>query len=186
MNNRIKLLREAAGLSAEQLAKKCGTTQPTITRLENGTRQLTEYWMRKIAKALDVEPGDLLATATIADFQNDVEPYFPEAMQDLAGPLKARNLSYFRVKTGAVSLAGAPPNALRLVDCSEAAIEGRKTGDLLIVQVSAVGDRKRTFRVIRVFVAPTLLTTNKVGRNMSFTTDETAFHVEILGVVLPP
>lgn len=183
--NRIKELREAAGLSAEQLAKAIGTTQPTVTRLENGARQLTEHWMRKLAKALGCQPGDLLATATVAEFQNDVEPFFPEAMQELAAPLKARNLSYFRVKTEAVSLAGAPAGSVRLVDLSDEAIAARKTGDLLIVKVSDGVDRKRTFRLIRQYVAPRILTTNRPGRNTSFALDEAPFEVEIKGVVQP-
>lgn len=52
--NRIRELREKAGLSAERLADRVGTTQATISRLETGARRLTVSWMRRIADALQV------------------------------------------------------------------------------------------------------------------------------------
>jgi transcriptional regulator with XRE-family HTH domain len=61
MQNRIREIREAKGLSQPQLAEKVGTSQPQMDRLEKGQRRLTQEWMQRIAKALKCEPGDLIA-----------------------------------------------------------------------------------------------------------------------------
>ena len=59
--NRIKELREAAGLSQEALAFQIGTDKTTISRLENGSRKLTQERMFAIAQALGCSPADLIA-----------------------------------------------------------------------------------------------------------------------------
>ena len=47
--------REKAGLTQEQLAKKIGTKQPALSRLERGGfKRATVETLRKIAEALDV------------------------------------------------------------------------------------------------------------------------------------
>lgn len=53
----IREMREAAGLSQEQLARKIGASQPLIARLENGTGYRTPKWetLRKIGLALGME-----------------------------------------------------------------------------------------------------------------------------------
>ena len=48
----IKLGRQLAGLTRQALAEKCGLTQPTITRMENGDRQITDEAAIAIATAL--------------------------------------------------------------------------------------------------------------------------------------
>jgi len=60
--NRIKELREAAGLSQEALGFQIGSDKATISRLENGSRKLTQERMVAIAQALGCSPGDLIAT----------------------------------------------------------------------------------------------------------------------------
>ena len=59
--NNIRELREERGFSAKKLADRVGTTQATISRLEQGKRKLTVEWMRKIAKVLDCAPTDLIS-----------------------------------------------------------------------------------------------------------------------------
>ena len=59
----IRRARDAEGLSRPQLARR--VTPPTssqqIERLEKGQRKLTLEWVEKIAKALKIDPSDLLA-----------------------------------------------------------------------------------------------------------------------------
>lgn len=55
---RIKELRRARGLSQERLAYLAGLSVKTVQRSE-GNGGLHERTLRKIAKALGVEPGDL-------------------------------------------------------------------------------------------------------------------------------
>lgn len=61
VGNRIKELREAKGLSLEQVADAAGTSFQQIHRLERGKRRLTDDWMRRVAPALGVAPAALLS-----------------------------------------------------------------------------------------------------------------------------
>lgn len=181
--NRIAKLRELRGWSQADLAREVRTSQPQINRLETGERKLTEEWMRRIAHALDVGPADLLDVATRAEFSDEVEPYLPEASADLARPLRARSLRYYRVKRPSVDLAGVPRGKVILVDQSANAIKAVKTGDIVLVEVTF--DDGEPISVLRQFLAPTLLTTNRHGRNTSFSTDGEEFGVAIKGVMVP-
>lgn len=60
MTNRIKELREARGLTLQEVADVAGTSLQQIQRLENGVRRLTDEWMRRIAPILRVHPAELL------------------------------------------------------------------------------------------------------------------------------
>lgn len=57
---RLKELREVAGLSQLELAKMAGTSQPQIKRLESGERELTAPWAKRLAPYLGVSPVDLI------------------------------------------------------------------------------------------------------------------------------
>lgn len=50
---KMKKLREAAGLSMRQLAEKVGCTEPFISYLENGQKEPTGNMAYFLAKALD-------------------------------------------------------------------------------------------------------------------------------------
>jgi transcriptional regulator with XRE-family HTH domain len=58
--NRIRDLRKARGWRLEDLADKvgCGLTQ--ISDLERGIRPLNWHWLQSVARALRVQPADLL------------------------------------------------------------------------------------------------------------------------------
>ena len=58
--NRIREFREAAGVSAQALADRVGTSGAQINRLETGERKLTVDWMIRIGKALSVDPKVLM------------------------------------------------------------------------------------------------------------------------------
>jgi transcriptional regulator with XRE-family HTH domain len=60
MPNRIKELREKAGMTLQQVADASGTSLQQIHKLENAERRLTDEWMRRIAAALGVHPAALL------------------------------------------------------------------------------------------------------------------------------
>lgn len=61
MTNRIKELRRLRGLTQDGLGKRVGTGRSQIVKLERGERRLTVEWMRRLARALDCHPADLLA-----------------------------------------------------------------------------------------------------------------------------
>lgn len=58
--NRIRELRKARGWKLEDLADRlnCGITQ--VSDLERGRRELTYHWMKRLGRALGVEPAGLL------------------------------------------------------------------------------------------------------------------------------
>lgn len=61
MDNLIRVLREARGLSLDELAAGTGTTNQQISLLENGKRRLTVEWLIRLSKALACHPWELVA-----------------------------------------------------------------------------------------------------------------------------
>ena len=62
MITRIREVRRAKRLTLQQVADRCDppTTPQTIGRLETGTRTVSVGWLNRIAKALRVEPSELV------------------------------------------------------------------------------------------------------------------------------
>lgn len=60
MENKLKEIREAKGLSQVKLAELVGTSQQQIGKLEKGERKLSPEWQIRLAKALDCRPVDLM------------------------------------------------------------------------------------------------------------------------------
>jgi len=58
--NRIRALRLESGLTTVELAKRAGTSNQQIGRLERCERRLTQEWMRRLGDALGREPWELL------------------------------------------------------------------------------------------------------------------------------
>lgn len=58
--NRIRELRKAREWRLEDLADRVGISITFLSDLERGVRDLGFEWMRRIAKVLKVQPGDLL------------------------------------------------------------------------------------------------------------------------------
>ncbi len=58
--NRIKELREALGLSLEDLAARVGSDHTTVWKLERGKRRLTAEWMARLAPHLKTTPQGLV------------------------------------------------------------------------------------------------------------------------------
>ena len=48
--------RKQLGLSQVEIAKRLGTTQNQVSRLELGGRRLTSEWAKRLAKALECSP----------------------------------------------------------------------------------------------------------------------------------
>lgn len=58
--NYLKAWREYRGLSQDELAEKVETTKSVISLLENEKRPLSSKWLRKLAEALETQPGHIL------------------------------------------------------------------------------------------------------------------------------
>jgi len=63
MKNRIRELRDAKGLTAEQLAELAGTKKTQLGKLERGERRLSDHWATRLAPHLGVQPYELLMPA---------------------------------------------------------------------------------------------------------------------------
>lgn len=96
MENRIRAVRKAKGLSQEQLGEMVGTNKVQIGRLEKGNRRLTIDWVEKIAKALDCHPMELLGEAipatterekAILQLYRDLSPDQQQAFLQLASTI---------------------------------------------------------------------------------------------------
>ncbi|RMF74474.1 MAG: XRE family transcriptional regulator [Alphaproteobacteria bacterium] len=69
---RLREVRKRKGLTLQQVAERVppdGTTPQTIGRLETGARKLTLEWLEKIAKALEVDPAELLVVPGAGDLE---------------------------------------------------------------------------------------------------------------------
>lgn len=67
MQNRIEELRIACNMSVRDLSEAIGTSRGQIYNLQSGERRLNSDWMKRIAKALDCKPSDLLLDDSIND-----------------------------------------------------------------------------------------------------------------------
>ncbi len=71
IDNNIRKIRHAKSMTLAQLAARLGMTQPSLTRIENGTQPLTLERVVDIADALDCCPGDILPTQWVHMFDGD-------------------------------------------------------------------------------------------------------------------
>ena len=60
MDNRIKDIRKERGLTQAELASILGVNQSIVQKLETGATDLDLPWMKRLAKALNVTPLELL------------------------------------------------------------------------------------------------------------------------------
>jgi transcriptional regulator with XRE-family HTH domain len=57
---RVRFIRRGKGWSQLELAQRVGIAQPVVARIEDGRRLTTVAILYRLAKALDVAPGELL------------------------------------------------------------------------------------------------------------------------------
>ena len=62
VGNKIKLLREAKGMTQQELADKVGGDRQYINKIEAGKKNMTLNYIDKIAEALDAPPSEFLNT----------------------------------------------------------------------------------------------------------------------------
>jgi len=59
-SNYLRQWREYRGLTIAELARRAGTSAQVLTDLETGAVEVSDKWLRKLASALDTQPGRLL------------------------------------------------------------------------------------------------------------------------------
>jgi uncharacterized protein len=75
MDNNLRTLRNAAGLTQAELAARVGASQGQIGRLERNHRRLSDDWVKRISDALGISTDSLTLTSP-AD-TNDIESLLP-------------------------------------------------------------------------------------------------------------
>lgn len=178
--NRIAELRRLKGWSQEVLAEKVGAHKMTIHRLEKGETKLTVEWMQKLAHVFECSAADLLDFAALAEAEDDVEPVALEGMGRMMAAMARKGIAGYRVIGRSVTKVGVKPGDMIAVDASPEAVSGVKTGDIVLVEVRA----PNSARVLRQYVAPGLLVTNRDGNNLAMSTDDPSVQPTILGVVM--
>ena len=77
LGRRIARLREAAGLTQRELARRMELTQSALSRIESGQRRLSAAQVSQLARILAIDPGFLLQVEP----SGAGEPYAAEALQ---------------------------------------------------------------------------------------------------------
>jgi len=97
----IKAIRQEAGLTQGQFAKKLGVSTILVSMVEVGQKEVSKSFITKLAKLLDVHPASItpflfLKEGESFDVRNAVEKLlvqFGEKMQDILIKQKAKKLS---------------------------------------------------------------------------------------------
>jgi transcriptional regulator with XRE-family HTH domain len=110
MTNRIKELRDARGLTLEQVAHAAETSFQQVQRLERGDRRLTDDWMRRLAPILGVPPAALLADEAPdhREFVKDAEEAALLRFWRILEPGERRMIASFAREKGLEILANKP------------------------------------------------------------------------------
>ena len=69
MQTRIREFRKLRGMTLKELADKISTTPQTVQRLETANMTVSTDWLEKIARALLVEPADLIGSRSSREIQ---------------------------------------------------------------------------------------------------------------------
>lgn len=176
--NRIREIRQARGLSSEALAAQIGTSGASVRRMETGHQPVTVDMMRKLSVALQCAPSDLIAVAAMVETDNEVEPAaLPHNGVDAA--LRRRGMAIYRVTGRSLENAGIRPGDIITVDRSPDAIADAANASPVIVEIE-----NPPVLVLRQFIRPGLLVTNRDGANLAVSLTDRSVPMRIVGVVI--
>lgn len=176
--NRLRELREALGLSSDELATRVGTTGSQIRRLEAGTRRLTIDWMDRIAEALECSPSDLMVHAVATAVTDEVE-VSTMGHTGVGNAIAGSGLATYRVCGTSLTAIGIHPGDIITVDESQEACASLSDGDIVMVQLMSP-----RVLLLRQFARPGLLHTNTEGANLAIRTNDRSIALQIVGVVV--
>lgn len=177
--NRIEEMRERAGLSRRVLAQRIGTTDQTIGRLENGDMRLSQKWLERLSEGIGCSIADLLVSGI-----SSVSDVVPVATPPRRARIGIRN---YIVQTEVLLSAGIEAGATIAIDQTPAAIAGRRAGDILVVRVdtSSEAGQGASVLLLRQFLPPSLLTTNRSGPfNATLSLSDRTIPSDIVGILV--
>jgi phage repressor protein C with HTH and peptisase S24 domain len=100
--NRIREWRRRRDLTLEQLGMILGTSNQQISRLEKGERRLTVDWLLRIAKALQVEPDELLDPNDRPGIRTPIEQEVRLVQQSSGGSSQSERIPVLGAARGGV------------------------------------------------------------------------------------
>jgi transcriptional regulator with XRE-family HTH domain len=184
--NRIQYLRDKAGLTQGQLAAKmreinpgCKVTQTNISRWENGERFPRGENLVMLAEALGVQPADLIESVLAVDLRDEFEP----VVTVVSSALIKLGAKAYRVTADSVERAGIKNGDIVLLISTPEAVNTLIPGDF--VAVEAENEDGNHVRILRQFLPPDLLTTNRNGTNLSVRISDTPHALRIVAKVIP-
>lgn len=59
VRNRLREIRDSKGLTLREVAERAKTSEQQLGRLEKGQRRLSDYWIARLAPALEVAPDEI-------------------------------------------------------------------------------------------------------------------------------
>jgi hypothetical protein len=154
-----------------------GASGHQIWRLETGRTQLNGHWLTVLAEALGCHPADLIANVVLSEVGADVEPYAGD--NTIANAIAQRGLRIYRVIGRSLLLLGIEPGQIITVDESEAAAATPSLGDVVLVEIGP-----ERSKVLRQFLPPSSLVTNRKGAGIVVNLDDPTVTPRIVGVVL--
>lgn len=171
--NRVRELREAAGMTVADLAEKVKISQPYLTRIEGLKRGLSVALAERIAAALKRKTPEVLGLdgtnpvgTPFVGMNEDAEPYVPQPNDLLADFVsKRRNVSLYRLKTNVLDLMDLHAGDIVFLDISAEAVENVAPMQAVLAQVYDPGDLLKGHTILRQFIPPSLLITNSSGKN---------------------
>ena len=121
-SERLRQLREAKGLSQQQLAIKMFVNRSSIARWESGTRMPDLFLINRLSKCLDVEPAELISNVTLPDqtpriiLVDDEKPILTGELRVLEKVLVGAEITGFTKPAEALEFARANPMQLAFLD----------------------------------------------------------------------
>lgn len=73
LQNRIRLVRKRRRMTLKQVAEAIGVNHGTVSRLERGEMRLDEHYLGLLARALGVDPVELLTDAPVPKTETQAE-----------------------------------------------------------------------------------------------------------------
>jgi transcriptional regulator with XRE-family HTH domain len=169
----FKQQQKKVGVTADAIADKMGRSRTNVSHILNGRQRMTLDWAKAFAEVLQVPLATVLEKAGYADpaTAQQITPGFAESdaapftvgpsggtghtVQTIAEALGGGRpgVDVWRVKTGALALAGYLPGDFLLVD--QHAAERVRAGDVVVAQVYQRNGTATT--VLRRFEPPVLV-----------------------------
>lgn len=166
-------------MTLRELAQTVGISEGHLSRVEAGTRGLKTAKLDLLFKVLGVSANDHTIEKT--EFVSDLVPYHPPKESVIERALTSSSQRLFRVLSDVLSEININNGNLIVVETAEHAIQAIRNGAPVVA--SGLGNGTEEMLILRQYLAPSLLITNRVEQN-AMPLHMIRSNIRILGVVL--